>query len=235
MSKGVITTIKEDEISPYVVCKGRIIRPFDGTTFTVGQKVTVVYLSKYDASFPVGESNAPEYNTVEKTNQPSGIHYEGWADTLVRTTSTTGNGGDRVYSQMTPAERATQIKNRTNELYHGYGQKANQKYAEIHKKPLKLFPALAQDPEYAANPNIAYINEVNRQYDAVNQFADFVEQQGLSGLLGCSMSDLRKVNQEQKNKFDTAIVANHPKQQKNIEKKTEPNKGRFEFEPTDLI
>jgi hypothetical protein len=184
-----ITTIKEDEISPYLVCKTQIIRPLDGTTFHVGDKVKVVFFDKDTPKYAVGQPDVPDNFVYDNQN----LSFEDWSGTDVYTTKSP------VFKLMSTEEKRTQIRQRTNYLYHGYAQEHNPRYAAQHNKTLIQFPVLQPDP--GRDPMQSYYDEVDNQIAFADFFTDSINE-GMAQMLRIDVNELRRLNQEKKDQWE---------------------------------
>jgi len=205
-----ITEIKEDEISPYIVCMSRIIRPMDGTTFNTGDSVKVVFINKDDPAYPVGLPGAEEFTQ----NKQYGTEYEMWLSAGIYTTESqrmsNPSGYPKEYSvfkDMTLDQKRIQAKQRANSIYHGYSKTANTTYTTSHGKVLKEFQALKPDPgvDLMKPFNDGYISTL----DTVDTICDTMGP-AMAQMLGINLDDLRALNQAEKQEFIESMKHHQP-------------------------
>ena len=193
-----ITKVKEDEISPYLVCKAQIIRPLDGTTFKDGDSVKVVSLHKFNSDYPVGLPDA-----IEFTNGHYGTAYEMWIGTDIFTTETQRENNYEgyeyqkypIFKDMTTEQKRAQVKQRSNHWSHITSQKANRDYAANHNLLLKEFPALMPDP--GVDLMKTFHDDQKASLNLVDQVCDSMSPQ-MAQMLGINVEELRAYNQTKK-------------------------------------
>jgi hypothetical protein len=192
--RSFITTIKEDEVSPYIICMAQIIRPLDGTTFNVGNVIKVVYFDKDTPKYAVGQPDSSEY----LRNEQCGIEYEDWTGMRVYTTQTQCDSNSCNYppfKEMTSEQKRIQAKKRANSLYHGYAKKDNAAYALLHKKTLREFPYLKPDP--GIDLMKPHMDGHCEALNIVDQICDTMGST-MANSLGINIDELRAFNQIKK-------------------------------------